>query len=329
MTNVSNNSLKTNARPNQVRRYNKGDVVFEENSFGRELYIIQSGKVAVYKDSPEGRLELAVIQKGGVIGEMSLLDNLPRSATVIAVEPTEAIVINQLAFQRILQQVPPWLSSIIKIVVSRLRDTNRRIGLSALRDKERGLISLILLLLPVYKKELPAAVGIDYNLIVAEAFFVSRLRKKESVRLLEQFERREVIKIDTSRGDNDKMIIVEDMEILRLYEEYLNLKSHNRSFYELAISEDSIAVFSNIAYVAQKSGTTTEDGVALDKSELVSDLVETTPEKLEKSLLDLRRRGLINIMPGENDSTIIFDKEVLSRIKKIKKMLPFFTMEVS
>ncbi|MDD5675368.1 MAG: cyclic nucleotide-binding domain-containing protein, partial [Chitinivibrionales bacterium] len=84
--------LKTGQRPVQldIRAYKPGDVLFEEGSKGRELFSIQEGKVGVYKESPDGPIELAKIEKGGIIGEMSLLDNMPRSATVKALEPTKA-----------------------------------------------------------------------------------------------------------------------------------------------------------------------------------------------------------------------------------------------
>ena len=51
------------------------------------------------------------------------------------------------------------------------------------------------------------------------------------------------------------------------------------------------------------------------------------PDKVEKTLLDLRRRGLLDIMPQDGDEVLVFRPETLSRIKKIKEWLPRFEMD--
>ena len=97
----------------------------------------------------------------------------------------------------------------------------------------------------------------------------------------------------------------------------------------MSIPQDAVGVLSNIAYIAQKSGTETPEGTKLSKSAFMEDMADKDRNKLEKTLLDLRRRNLINIMPEGADSIIIFKPETLSRIKKIKEWLPRFEMDVS
>jgi len=319
--------LKTGQRPvqNTVRTFKPGDVLFEEGTAGRELYIIEEGDVGVYKNTPDGAIELAVIQKGGVIGEMSVLDNLPRSATVKAKTVTRALLINQLIFQQAIEKVPAWLNSIIKIVVSRLRDANKRVDQSILRDKERGVISLITLLLPSNRYEFSSSIALDYDLVCVEAYYVCRLRKKDITRLLEQIAKRKIITVEEDT-QHKKHVCIRDVEVLQLFHEYLNLKAQQKTFKEVLVPEEAIAVLSNIAYVAQKAGGESDEGTTLSKAALVRDL-QAKPDQLERSLLDLRRRGLINIMPAENDSILIFKKETISRIKKIKEWLPQFELK--
>lgn len=318
--------LRTGQRPVQqnVKSYKPGELLFEEGTTGRELFIIEEGKVSVFKTTPEAVVELATIGKGGLIGEMSLLDNLPRSAGVKAVEPTRAMVVNQPTFQATLQSTPAWLSSIITIVVSRLRDANKRIDISVLRDKERGVVSLMLLLLPSYRHEFASSASLDYNLVCVEAFYVCRLKKKEIIRVLEQCSVRKILTIEEDSA-HTKHICFKDLEVLRLFEEFLALKSQKKTFRETSIPDESIAMLSNIAYVAQKSGQETEDGTVLSKAALIEDLQNKNMDHLEHTLLDLRRRSLINLMPADNDDTdIVFRKEIISRIKKIKEWLPQF-----
>lgn len=328
MTQPQRTELKTGKRPvqQQIRSFKPGDTLFTEGSTGRELFIIHEGKVGVYKDGPDGRVELAQVDRGNIIGEMSLLDTLPRSATVVAIEPVKALVIGYTQFQTVMQTIPVWLQSIIKIVVSRLRDANRRMDQPILRNRERGLIALIKLLVPVHRQEINGVTALSVDTIHLEAFYICRLRKKETSQLIADFEQRSMI-TSLERGDV-KFIGIPDIEVLQLFEEYLILKDQKQTFKELSIPKEAISVLSNIVYVAQKLGRETDDGTSLSKRALIDDLALESTTQLEKSLLELRRRNLINLLPAENDTAIVFRKEVPGRIKKIQEWMPRFAMEV-
>jgi CRP/FNR family transcriptional regulator, cyclic AMP receptor protein len=306
-----------------IRTYKPGDILFEEGSKGREMYIINEGKVGVYKQTPDGLVELAQIEKGGVIGEMSLLDTMPRSATVKALETSKVMLINELIFSQAVQNIPAWLNSIIKIIVNRLRDANKRVDMSPLRDRERGVISLLLLLLPVYRYEFGSSVALDYNLVCVEAYYVCRLRKNDIVKIIDQLSRRNLFSIEEDT-QHKRHICIKDIEVLFLFEEYLNLKAQQKTFRETTIPDDSIAMLSNIAYVAQKSGTETSEGTVLRREALLADQQDKGQGNIDKALFELRRRGIINMFPVDNDMEIVFKKEILSRIKKIKEWLPKF-----
>ena len=325
----SRKGLKTGNRPvqQQLRTYKPGDTLFTEGSTGRELFIIHEGTVGIYKDGSDGRIELARVERGGIIGEMALLDALPRSATGIAIDKVTALIIGYAQFQKVMQLIPMWLQSIIKIVVSRLRDANRRVDQSTLRNKERGLIALIRLLFPVAQKIVDSLPALPYDTVVSEAYYICRLRKKEVVKLLDTFEKRSIISI--VKENEPAFIKINDREVLQLFEEYLVLKDQKRTFKEIGIPKDAINMLSNIAYVAQKVGRETEEGTYLQKSALIEDLSLKDTGNLEKQLIDLSRRNLINVLPVEGDTAIIFQKESLSRIKKIQEWLPRFTMEVT
>ena len=62
---------------------------------------------------------------------------------------------------------------------------------------------------------------------------------------------------------------------------------------------------------------------------LLDDIAMKNKEQLDKHLLDLRRRSLINLLPTENDTLIVFKKETLGRIKKIQEWIPRFSQELS
>ncbi|MBD3422652.1 MAG: cyclic nucleotide-binding domain-containing protein [Chitinivibrionales bacterium] len=325
MSRVVRTTLKTGKRPapRNITALKTDAVLFEEGTTGKELYIIQEGSVGVYKNTPDGEVELATIEKGGIIGEMSLLDNLPRSATVKAKTDTKALLINPAVFHATMQQVPVWLSSIVKIVVSRLRDANKRIDMAILRDKHRGVVSLLLLLLPCHKYEFASSIALSYSLLLGEAFYVCRLKRKEIETILNDLARRAILALEEDTGKN-RHICIPDLEILKLFEEYLILKSQGKSFPELTVPREAIGLFNNIAYVAQKSGSETEEGTLLGKSALLEDMSDSKPEVIEKNLLELKRRNLINVVPDQFDVHILFKRSTLSRLKKLQEWLPRF-----
>ncbi|MBD3315852.1 MAG: cyclic nucleotide-binding domain-containing protein [Chitinivibrionales bacterium] len=322
--------LKAGRRPVQLntRNLKAGEVLFEEGTTGRELYIVQEGRLGVYKKTTDEEIELAVLEKNAMIGEMSLLDHLPRSATIRAVEDAAVLEVNEGVFHAGLRKAPIWLSSIIKIVVSRLRDANKRADHTVLRDKERGIVSLILLLLPKNKYEHAAKIALSYDLLIVEAYYICRLKKKDIHHELASLAKRGIVSV-VEDGERKKHICMNDLEVLKLFFEYLTFKSRQRTFRELTIPDDAIAILDNIAYIAQKSGNVTEDGTILSRNALLEDLSDKNPEHLQKHLVDLRRLNLINLWPSEDDMSIIFRPETLSRIKKIREWLPKFEMEVS
>jgi CRP-like cAMP-binding protein len=330
MTLPERSELKTGKRPvqQQMRSLKPGEVLFEEGTQGRELFIIQDGKVGIYKDTPDGRVELAIVEQGGIIGEMSLLDNLPRSATVQAIGPCKVLVINQASFEKIMQDIPVWLQSIIKIVVSRLRDANKRVDQSVLRDKERGLAHLLLLLLPTMKTRKESCAAIEYDQLIVEAFFVCRLRKKEIKKTIDVLAKRNLLHI-VSEKDGLQWVLVKEPDALKLFDEYCSLKSQKQSFKEVSIPDEAVITLKNIAYVAQKNGRENSEGTTIMKSVLMKDFSEKNSGHLDRNLLDLRRRNLINLAPSGSDMAITFRGEDLRRITKIKEWLPHFERELS
>lgn len=89
---------------------------------GVGLFIITAGNVSVTQQSPEGDVrDLGTFGRGEVIGEMSLLDDLPRTATVTAAEPTRALVIPVWDFRAALREAPEIAIKLLAVMSRRLR----------------------------------------------------------------------------------------------------------------------------------------------------------------------------------------------------------------
>ena len=119
--------------------YNPGEIVFEEGTEANRFYIILNGAVEVWKDyrSPEKDL-LAIHNRGHLFGEMALIDDLPRSATVVAKEPTRLFFINREDFHQIIMENSRIALSIMKSVSSMVRQSNETF-VESLRARNREL----------------------------------------------------------------------------------------------------------------------------------------------------------------------------------------------
>ena len=113
------------------KKFKAGEIIFSENTEGDGMYIIESGRVRVYKqaspDAGPAEIELCALGPNSMFGEMSIIDNGKRSASVQAVEPTVCTVITRKMFADQLQQIPTWMVNMIRILVLRLRETNERL----------------------------------------------------------------------------------------------------------------------------------------------------------------------------------------------------------
>ena len=109
------------------RQLKKGEVLIKEGEPGNDLYLLTQGCLKVYKDKKSTQYEVATIFPGQVVGEMSFLDNKPRSASVKATKDTTVAIIPRAYYQEFLQTLPDWLLQLQATILSRLREANKKI----------------------------------------------------------------------------------------------------------------------------------------------------------------------------------------------------------
>jgi CRP-like cAMP-binding protein len=119
----------------KVRRYAKDDVVFHADESGDIFCLIKEGQVKVTMISPEGKeIILSLLGPGDFFGEMALLDNEPRSATIIATEPLEIVTIWRSDFLHILSENFSITQKVLAELSKRLRNASNRIESLATMD---------------------------------------------------------------------------------------------------------------------------------------------------------------------------------------------------
>jgi CRP/FNR family transcriptional regulator, cyclic AMP receptor protein len=110
-----------------LRTYAAGDELVRQGTPGVGLFVLVSGRVRVAARQEGGdSRELAVMGPGEVLGEMSLLDDLPRSATVTALEPTQALLLPFQDFRAALREDPDISIKLLAVVSRRLRQAESR-----------------------------------------------------------------------------------------------------------------------------------------------------------------------------------------------------------
>jgi len=109
--------------------FKKGENIIEEGNLGDCAYIIEAGSVEVSKISPHGDKHiLGILEKSEIFGEMGLIDGLPRSATVKALENCVVSVFSKETFNSLADHNPEALIPIFKVLTRRLRSTLALVG---------------------------------------------------------------------------------------------------------------------------------------------------------------------------------------------------------
>jgi CRP-like cAMP-binding protein len=108
-----------------INEYDVADVIFEEGSTGRELYVVLDGKIDIVKDSGGTRTTIVTLGKGEFFGEMAVIDGSSRSASAIAAAPkTKVMRINHARFVYLVSQQPAFALMIMDALSKRLRASN-------------------------------------------------------------------------------------------------------------------------------------------------------------------------------------------------------------
>jgi CRP-like cAMP-binding protein len=198
------------------RTLNAGEVLFREGDKGDRMYLIKSGKIRIVKEMDEMEKTLAVLNEGAFFGEMSVLDNRPRSASAIAETDTELIIVDRDALLRKVNE-NPFIKYIIGTLTDRLRKTddmlkyysvsNEKIRfMRYLKDEARG-------------KDNGTGEDIDTGLNPEgkEIADMIGLTRDEIRNYLKKLEKYGIVEI----GDT---IIVKTLKRLKKYEEFISLQ---------------------------------------------------------------------------------------------------------
>jgi len=126
---LSEEELAEVAEAAELARFGAGEVVFREGEASSGCYVIRSGHAAVVREHAAGRaLTLARFGPGDMFGELAMVDDGVRSATVTALDELQTIAIRGEAMRRLLRQQPEIAVKMIAALAQRLRQANERLA---------------------------------------------------------------------------------------------------------------------------------------------------------------------------------------------------------
>lgn len=176
-----------------TRSYPKNTMIFSEAQPGQEMYIIQKGSVKITKIQNDNEVMLALLKAGDMFGEMSLLEDKPRSASAIAHEDTVLMAVNKANFTRMVSNQPQLIAKLTQILSERIWFIYKQLANTQLSDPlgrlyDALLIQLEKLRIPISSeaytfdfgpKELGNMVGLpkdEGNLTLRKLFENSKLK---------------------------------------------------------------------------------------------------------------------------------------------------------
>lgn len=107
----------------RIRRFRKAETVFHQGDPGDALFIVASGSVKVVLPSDEGAEPaiVAILGPGEFFGELAILDGAPHSATIVAIEPTETLVLHRDEFLALIDSEPELRRALLASLATEIR----------------------------------------------------------------------------------------------------------------------------------------------------------------------------------------------------------------
>jgi CRP/FNR family transcriptional regulator, cyclic AMP receptor protein len=125
--------LKLLAFTSEPLQYLSGDEVFRQGHYGDAVYIILEGKADILVDSPHGAVKVETLGKN-IVGEIAILCDVPRTATVVAHCDLETLRLSKDGFFHLVTQFPQVGIEVMKELASRLHHTTQALT-AARRDR--------------------------------------------------------------------------------------------------------------------------------------------------------------------------------------------------
>lgn len=118
--------------------FRAGDTMFRQGDSGDAAYVILTGKADILVDSPTGQIKVAEVDYNSIVGEIAILCDVSRTATVRASEPMEVLKISKEDFLKLLNDFPEIAIEIMRVLASRLSHVTSELTEVRSRQRQNG-----------------------------------------------------------------------------------------------------------------------------------------------------------------------------------------------
>ncbi|MFN7132567.1 MAG: Crp/Fnr family transcriptional regulator [Myxococcales bacterium] len=199
------------------REFPRGTVLFREGDTGKEMYVIQAGRVAISKQVRDVEKVLATLGPGEFFGEMAIISNKPRTATATVAEPAKCLVIDPKTFEAMVRGNAEIAIRMIKKLADRLQEADAQIENLLLRDANSRVVHYLAHSADTRGKEGPD--GIRIELALNELPSVLGIPDEQLREVLQKLLKAKIV---SRLGDDG--VTVPSAKKLREYLEFLEMK---------------------------------------------------------------------------------------------------------
>ena len=177
------------------RHLEAGEALFLAGDAGDGCYRLEQGLVKVIITSPRGEERiLAILGPGAIVGELSVIDGGPRSASVIAIKPCELSFVSRAAFKECTQQYPEIYHYLVDVLAARLRETDDAlVAASFLTVKSRLARALLELAKFLGEEEASGRVLIRHKVSQSDLAAMAGVARENVSRALSDWKRRRLV----------------------------------------------------------------------------------------------------------------------------------------
>jgi CRP-like cAMP-binding protein len=129
----------------QLRTYEKDDMIFAEGEPAEEIFVIMGGSVKITRVSGNGEILLEIIKTGDIFGEMALLEAKSRSASAVAHEKCDLMVVNQANFDQMIKTQPQLITKLITVLAERIWTCYRKLTNTQISDPLNRMYDMLLI----------------------------------------------------------------------------------------------------------------------------------------------------------------------------------------
>ncbi len=169
------------------KEYNPGEIIFCEYEPGDNFYFILSGQVQITKIVGDNEKTLDIMEDGDIFGEMAILEQQPRSATVIALTKVRVLEFNRENFELLLKSNPQLALKLLKIFCKRIYDAKRQLMVLTLDGDEYRVADVLVLMSEKQGINVEERVSVEIKLTPEEISSMCAISLDKTLRVLKNY----------------------------------------------------------------------------------------------------------------------------------------------